>query len=331
MKKIILIIICCLFSAATTVLAQGSGKIFLQHNGTITKIYDNDGMSKAIEAAAEGDTLYLSSGNFNGGFTINKSIAIIGTSASGSNSSKFTWDGGDVIIQTENEKTISSIYIEGVSFSRSLEFHSNVKTFTAKKCYFINGFYFGYNSCNTEKAIIDRCRINSLSLGGQIKDLTCKNSKIGNTNGTGGITISSCKIINCNIRSIDTYTKAMFINSIVNTVGNGTDSYLSSQSMLVNTLYHNMNGYDPMQECSQQDCWSSTETLINDDDNYNCTLTADQLKKAGYLGTDGTVVGCEGGVNPYTLERHVPVITQKGTKVDLDSKKVIINVNVTAK
>lgn len=92
-----------------------------------------------------------------------------------------------------------------------------------------------------------------------------------------------------------------------------------------------MNGYDPMQECSQQDCWSSTETLISDDDRYKCTLTADQLKKAGYLGTDGTVVGCEGGVNPYTLERHVPVITQKGTKVDLDSKKVIINVNVTAK
>lgn len=331
MKKIILLIICCLFSAATTVLAQGSGKIFLQHNGTITKIYDNDGISKAIEAAAEGDTLYLSSGNFNGGITINKSIAIIGTSATGSNSSNFTWDGGDAIIQTENEKTISSIYIEGVSFNRSLNFNSNVKAFSAKKCYFSNGINLGNNSSNTEKATIDRCRINCLYMGGQIKDLTCKNSKIENTNGTGGITISSCKIINCNIRSIDTYTKAMFINSIVNTVGNGTDSYLSSQSMLVNTLYHNMNGYDPMQKCSQQDCWSSTETLISDDSNYNCTLTADQLKKAGYLGTDSTVVGCEGGVNPYTLERHVPVITQKGTKVDLDSKKVIINVNVTAK
>lgn len=135
MKKIILLIICCLFSAATTVLAQGSGKIFLQHNGTITKIYDNDGISKAIEAAAEGDTLYLSSGNFNGGITINKSIAIIGTSATGSNSSNFTWDGGDAIIQTENEKTISSIYIEGVSFNRSLNFNSNVKAFSAKKCY----------------------------------------------------------------------------------------------------------------------------------------------------------------------------------------------------
>ena len=330
MKKIILIIICCLFSAATTVLAQGSGKIFLQHNGTITKIYDNDGMSKAIEAAAEGDTLYLSSGNFNSGFTINKSIAIIGTSATGSNSSNFIWDGGDTKIQTENEKTISSIYIEGVSFNPTLEFHSNVKTFTVKKCYFSNSIYFGYNSSNTEKATIDRCRINNLYMGGQIKDLTCKNSQINNANG-GGFTITSCKIINCNIRRVESYSKAMFINSIINSVGNGTDSYLSSECILVNTPYHKMNGYDPMQECSQQDCWSSTETLISDDGNYNCTLTADQLKKAGYLGTDGTVVGCEGGVNPYTLERHVPVITQKGTKVDLDSKKVIINVNVTAK
>lgn len=329
MKKIILIIICCLFSAATTVLAQESGKIFLQHNGTITNIYEYDGMSKAIEAAAEGDTLFLSSGNFNSGFTINKSIAIIGTSATGNNSSTISWNGGESKIQTENEKTISSIYIEGVSFNSDLQIYSKIKTFSIKKCYF-NGISLGYNSSNTEKATIDRCRISSLSMGGQIKDLTCKNSQINNANG-GGFTITSCKIINCNIRRVETYSKTMFINSIINSVGNGTDSYLSSECILVNTLYHNMNGYDPMQECSQQDCWSSTETLISDDDRYNCTLTADQLKKADYLGTDGTVVGCEGGVNPYTLERHVPVITQKGTKVDLDSKKVIINVNVTAK
>lgn len=331
MKKIFLMIICCITIATSEALAQDNGKIFLQHNGTITNIFDNESMSKAMEAATEGDTIFLSSGRFTGDFTINKSISLIGVGAEGSNYTYFDWSNDNTYIKTTDSKTIASVYIEGIQFSRQLYIQSDVNNLYIKKCYFNNGIYFGYNSCLIKNAIIDRSRIDRIQMEGKIESLTVKNSRVNNPYGTGGTTIASCKYINCNIRSVDSSTKAMFVNSIINNVGNGTDDHLSTQSMLVNTLYHNMNGYDPMENCSQQDCWSSTETLIQNNSNCDCTMTAEQLKAANYLGTDGTVVGCEGGVNPYTLERHVPVITQKGTKVDLDSKKVIINVNVTAK
>lgn len=331
MKKIFYMIICCLSIATPKALAQENGKIFLQHNGTITNIFDNESMNSAIEAAEEGDTIFLSSGRFTGDFTIDKSISIIGTAAEGNNYTYFDWTNDQTYIKSSDSKAIASVYLEGIQFSRQLYVRSNLDNLSIKKCYFQNGIYFGYNSSLLKNAVIDRSRIGRISMDGQIESLTVKNSKVNNPYGNGGLTVASCKYINCNIRSVDTNTKAMFVNSIINSVGNGTSDLLSSQSLLVNTLYHNMNGYDPMEKCSQQDCWSSTETLIQDNGNCDCTMPAEQLKAANYLGTDGTVVGSEGGVNPYTLERHIPVITQKGTKVDLDSKKVIINVNVTAK
>lgn len=334
MKKIFFIIICCLTMATSEALAQDNGKIFLQHNGIITNIFDRDGMSDAISAAAEGDSIFLSAGNFHGSFTINKSISIIGVGANDNSNNRTFLDygGSDIRIESSETQSIDAIHLEGVYMCNSFNICTNTNNLTIKKCYFQNGISFGWNNnCWVKNAKIDRSRVSYLGMSGQIENLTVKNSKINNTYGTGGITIASCKYINCNIRSVGSNTKAMFVNSIINSIGNGTEEFLSSQSMLVNTLYHNMNGYDPMEKCSQQDCWSSTETLIQDNGNCDCTMTEEQLKAANYLGTDGTVVGIEGGVNPYTLERHIPVITQKGTKVDLDSKKVIINVNVTAK
>lgn len=123
----------------------------------------------------------------------------------------------------------------------------------------------------------------------------------------------------------------MFVNSIINEVGNGIDDYLDNNSILVNTLYHSMNGYDPMEKTSQQDCWSTTETVIsNNNGDKDCTMTVEQRQAAGYLGVDGTVVGIEGGVNPFSLSLHAPSINSSSTNVDLNNKKVTINVNVTA-
>lgn len=334
MKKILFMIACCLMATAQNVFADDYGKVFLQHNGNITGVFDGSDINKSIEAAVDGDTLFLSLGSFNGNFTINKSICLIGSGAeAGSDSQRFTYigNGYSCTIDAGEDKALSSVTIEGIYFGPGFYVQGKIENLVFKKCYFNNILGISNNSGGgyTKKVTIDRCRLDRISTDGNIQDATIKNCKIYNAYGQGGQNISSCKFINCNIRQIDSNTKAMFVNSIINQVENGTDSYLSSQSMLVNTLYHNMNGYDPMQNCSQQDCWSSTETLIPNTD--DCSLTADQLKEAGYLGTDGTIIGCEGGVNPYSLVRHAPVITQKGTKVDFDNKKVIINVNVTAK
>ena len=334
MKKILFMIACCLMATAQNVFADDYGKIFLQHNGNITGVFDGSDISKSIEAAVDGDTLFLSLGRFCSDFTINKSICLIGCGAEAGNDSQrstyINW-GSNPGINAGDGKTLSSVTIEGIYSGPGFYVQGKIENLVFKKCYFNNTLRISNNSYGgyTKKAIIDRCRLDNISTDGNIQDATIKNCKILTAYGQGGQNISSCKFINCNIRQVNSNTKAMFVNSIINQVNDGTDSYLSSQSLLVNTLYHNMIGYDPMQNCSQQDCWSSTETLIPNTD--DCSLTADQLKEAGYLGTDGTIIGCEGGVNPYSLVRHAPVITQKGVKVDLNNKKVIINVNVTAK
>ena len=59
-------------------------------------------------------------------------------------------------------------------------------------------------------------------------------------------------------------------------------------------------------------------------------MTVEQRQAAGYLGVDGTVVGIEGCVNPFSLTINAPVIKSSSANVDLNNKKVTINVNVTA-
>ena len=65
--------------AATT---ADEGRIFLQHQGVIARSFAPGEMAKAIEQAAEGDTLLLANGNYASKFTISKSISIIGADAS---------------------------------------------------------------------------------------------------------------------------------------------------------------------------------------------------------------------------------------------------------
>lgn len=338
MKKILFMIACCLMATAQTIFAQDnySGKVFLQHKGNITAMYGGGEIDKAIEAAVDGDTLFLSKGRFNSNFTINKSISLIGSGAeAGGNDQKSTyidWN-GDTRINAEDGKTISSVTIEGIYSGPGLHTEGKIENLKIKKCYFENSININNSSNNgyTSKVIVDRCRLSNISINGNIEDATVKNCKINNAYGQGGQTNSSCKYINCNIRLVDVNTKAMFVNSIINEVGNGTDEYLGNNAILVNTLYHSMNGYDPMEKTSQQDCWSTTETVIsNNNGDKECTMTVEQRQAAGYLGVDGTVVGIEGGVNPYSLTLHAPSINSSSANVDLNNKKVTINVNVTA-
>lgn len=334
MKKIIFSIVCCLLATMQYAHADEYGKIFLQHAGYVTSMFSGEDIDKAITAAAEGDTLFLSKGTFNSNFTINKSITLIGSGGdrnnNSSNSTYFNWNGRSEI-KADDDKEIAFVCIEGINFSEEFSVRGKVNKTYIKKCYFQNGLNFDSgNNYQYNTITIDRCRIYNLRTNGNIQELTAKNCKIYQLSGQGGITMASCKIINCNVSQIYANTKAMLVNSIINQVGDGISEYLGENAILVNTLFHVLNGYDPMKETSQQDCWSSTEAAISNSGDIDCAMTAEQLKTAGYLGVDGTVIGIEGGVNPYSLTIHAPSINSKSAIVDLDNKKVTINVNVTA-
>ena len=206
MKKILFMIACCLMATAQTIFAQDnySGKVFLQHKGNITAMYGGNEIDKAIEAAVDGDTLFLSKGRFNSNFTINKSISLIGSGAdAGGNDQMSTyieWN-GNPRINAGDGKTISSVTIEGIYSSPGFYAEGKIENLKFKKCYFSNTLGISNSSNNgyTKKVTIDRCRLSGISTDGSIEDATIKNCKIYNAYGQGGQTNSSCKFINCNI------------------------------------------------------------------------------------------------------------------------------------
>lgn len=146
-------IACCLMATAQTIFAQDnySGKVFLQHKGNITAMYGGDEIDKAIEAAVDGDTLFLSKGRFKGNFTINKSISIIGSGAeAGNNDQKSTyieWNGNPRINAGEG-KTIPSVTIEGIFCGPGFYVEGKIENLKLKKCYFSNTLGISNSSNN---------------------------------------------------------------------------------------------------------------------------------------------------------------------------------------
>ena len=53
------------------------------------------------------------------------------------------------------------------------------------------------------------------------------------------------------------------------------------------------------------------------------------LEDKGYIGTDGTVVGIEGGSAPFTLEPSVPKVTNSTVAYDAANKLLKVNLTVT--
>ena len=336
MKKILFFIISCLLSTTQSVLAKEYGKIFLQHNGDIVKIFSGEDVNKAINAATDGDTLFLSKGFFNGEITINKSISLIGSgSDTKKGSDNTTHIGYGIYIGSQNDNA-PDIVIEGIYFATPIYIRGNIHNLVFNKCTMQSAYSFQFNYYDyvCDKLILDRC--SSFTIFGEDipKELIAKNCTIQGLspypNNTSNNNNNSNKFINCNIQSISENTSGIFINSIINNVEPHSNSYLGERATLINTLYHVMNGHNPMDKTTQQDCWSTTETLIESKEySGDCLMNAAQLKAAGYLGVDGTVVGIEGGVNPYSLTLHTPSIHSKSTNIDVKNKNVTINVNVT--
>ena len=337
MKKIFSLIMLCFFLTNYRVIAA-DGQIFLRHNGKMVQTFQSSELPNAVNAAEEGDTIFLTKGRFYHGssFSITKSIHIIGAGVDESNywgENSCVIQGDDISITNQDNGKIHNISFEGVYLTQDLNLRADIENVTFKKCKNGNTIYF-VSEKSIENIKFDRCMLNYIQTNNQpgIGNLVAKNCKIEELcGGTGLKETTLLKFINCNISKIGADFNGIFVNSIINSISNGSTSYHSATGILVNTLYHARSGYDPMENVPQQDCWLATETLIPTDNDLNCSLSSTELIGAGRVGLDGTPVGIEGGVNPYSLTIHAPSINIKSSKVDGDTKTVTINVSATAK
>lgn len=337
MRRIIFTILC-IFTIALTCYGQ---KVTLQHNGKIVGFFSNsDGtcLTEAFEHAEEGDTLFLSQGDYYLPI-IDKAITIIGVGASECAIRENFALREPIKIQAKTNSTISQINLEGISLD-DVSVGPNYSSEDIGKI----------ENINIKKSILRR----GLSAGGHddLGNLTFESSKlIGSTNvytlknlifrncdisyiSSAGSKTTLPKYLNCDIVNYKG-DKALCINCIIGQVGKGVTDYLETGHILINTLYHKIENYDPTKNCIQQDCYATEEAIASNVDewgsNNKLIITEEQLRQNNYLGTDGTIIGKSGGVRPFNLDMHIPIVTKNNFSIDQNNKKASINVSVTAK
>ena len=337
MRRIIFTILC-IFTIALTCYGQ---KVTLQHNGKIVGFFSNsDGtcLTEAFEHAEEGDTLFLSQGDYYLPI-IDKAITIIGVGASECAIRENFALREPIKIQAKTNSTISQINLEGISLD-DVSVGPNYSSEDIGKI----------ENINIKKSILRR----GLSAGGHddLGNLTFESSKlIGSTNvytlknlifrncdisyiSSAGSKTTLPKYLNCDIVNYKG-DKALCINCIIGQVGKGVTDYLETGHILINTLYHKIENYDPTKNCIQQDCYATEEAIASNVDewgsNNKLIITEEQLRQNNYLGTDGTIIGKSGGARPFNLDMHIPIVTKNNFSIDQTNKKASINVSVTAK
>ena len=134
-------------------------------------------------------------------------------------------------------------------------------------------------------------------------------------NGTNNTTL-----VNCNINSLNSNFSGTIINSIIK-------SGELSSTVVLNTLYYS-NGVSIYSNSVAQNCYSIyNSNLIGND--CECYYSTTDLQSNGYLGTDGTVVGINGGDTPFTLIPSVPKVTSSDIRVDKENKKLNVKLTVS--
>ena len=327
MKRIVIFIF--LLQTALMLARADSGKIVLEREGGI-KLFDATQLQEAINAAHDGDVIYLSDGSFgylnnNNPIVINKQVRLRGIGNTGSQLYS------KVIIDIDGNPTLSSPIAEGVYFSNSVSVRKMLTGLEFKKCK-ISVLHFGDDM---PSELIDRCWIaDTLDLSNlKTNNIKIKNTKVGCLYSTYNSDYA-CTFINCNIAN--TYAdncwdvRANFVNCILDcaSVRNSDYSGWIGSNWVFYTLRTRMShGWDNANNIYTYSEGDTNQLLYSD---CSCFLSADKLKELGYLGTDGTVVGIEGGGNPYTLEVS-PGITQGSFQTDETKENVIVNISVTSK
>ena len=327
MKKMILMVVAAIV-AVTATYAQGSLLATLSHEGNISVFYGSNALKSAVTAAANGDVITLSSGQFNA-VDITKNITLrgagINVSTDSLNLNEPTMILGSFSINVA-ETVSGRLAMEGLYFSSSIIYSGTLKNAQFLKCRFRslynNGsavmtntsfihcrFYDGFKmDKNSSSQFINCivCRPTSRESNSTIEFDNCFIKFDGFSNQSYGDAawanrVQNAYYKNCIIQCCQNISYNTIYGSCINCIGlggysqmfsymtNSTNKFVSSISSLFKT--YNV---------------TNTDTYINDSWSFELTEEAIQT----YLGTDGTQVGIYGGNLPYDENSTIPQITK---------------------
>lgn len=323
MKKIILTLVC-LLGMSMAANAAFKSDIVLQHGSNIT-VYNAEDFAAAMEAAVDGDVIFLGEGKYPG-FGINKKITVQGVGEG-------TIIEGDITIDIPNEPVLTAPILQYMVIRGGVSVMSVTRGLGFKQCQigaYLKNLYF---DTTTYDAYIDRCVIadggkisiartytETITINGKestftypyVKGLTVTNSIVEGVYGSPYST--NVTFVNCDIAwLLGTGSLGTVINSMIHRI-----QEVISTTKFVNTYIPNdeNNQYN----CTTKDCYFAPGTSFSYD--------SEELITNGYLGNDGTVVGPLGGTTPFTFVPDVPKVTLSNFKVD--HQKEELNVTLTA-
>ena len=326
MKKSILVLTCCLAFAAVPAFADLAPTVMLRHNlqSTMFSYYE---VQKAVNAAVDGDTIYLTEGTFQP-FNIDKRIMVRGAGPG-------TIIEGSCEINISGTTELSMPVLDAMCFSEDITVTQAPQQLTFRKCRMAN-LIFSDNEFHDVK--INQCWINNrLNLPSNVKEFYAFNSKIKILyphNYEGG----DAKFIHCNILEICApITAGNFIScriqcctSLTNQVNNANliSCYLNSCAYRMATPvksqvtgsgsnHNSVAGYDNREEYT-------IEYSAYTDVSHNI-----EFKNPNYISAeDGSLVGAYGGQNPFTLYPEVPGVTQHQITINAATKTMTVKLTV---
>lgn len=326
MKKLLLSLVA-LFGMSIVTVALPNSTILLQHRGNVVH-YSVDSLNAALRDAVDGDTLFLSKGTYSG-FTVDKKITVRGVGQE-------TIINGRVTVNVPDSVTLESTMLEGLYLTgyyddkgenNGINVIAPLNGFKIKQCYFKNLTF----DKTMRDVVLDRCYCsNELSISRKVLSLKAVNSKICrvvfNGNSSPDITFINSNILT--FREFENF-RGTCLNSITGYGRSGSQVSFRSCNFinsLVCTYRLTIEG-----TCYKENCWqedSSTKTIS--DYTLNCMYSDEELMEKGYIGNDGTVIGCNGGTTPYTLKLAVPMVTESDVKLDAEKRELNVKLTLTA-
>lgn len=113
--------------------------------------------------------------------------------------------------------------------------------------------------------------------------------------------------------------------------------YNPQESVTLTAAYINCLFYKPAEgkdifngATTQNNMYYDVSNVKDNWENRIQNLKKEQLQEKNFLGNDGTVVGCYGGKNPYTLKPNIPIVSSSKVHLDRTKKQIQINIKLSS-
>lgn len=337
MKKILILSLMTFLLTGIKSHAETIQTILLLHEGTGTS-FAFDKLQDAVNAAVAGDTLYLNEGNYplaGDTLTIDKDLSIIGIG----NKTRLI---GCINVAVPDSITLQHRLLDALLLSQNLIVSRPVNGLKFRKVQFEDALVW---NATTRDVLVDRCYVTTFYTTKYLKSANVVNCKISKEAWSANETDNKSNIVtffNCSIGLIEGYDAdpnccANDFSTYVNCIIAGYVIHywvpwtavpeFFANSTFKNCLLHSTSrfGYgNNLDHC--YDAESDDETIFDWTYNNGTVLTNEQLIAKGYIGTDGTAVGCGGGQAPYAL---IPSgISVEESQLGIDWEKRTLNVTL---